>query len=94
MMRAKYVKHVKGGKYKLSNMKYFVNQLIRDAGIVNRHDLVVQNLSIRKVMDLYLGVRHFFAFPCFYRDKRRCYEAISWKTYSNALLKRKVKLFV
>ena len=43
MMRLKDVKHVKGGKQKLSNMKYLVKQVRRSAGIVNRHDLVVQN---------------------------------------------------
>ena len=56
MLRAKDVKHVKGGKQKLSNMKYLVKHVIRAAGIVNRHDLVVQNWSPRKVVYLYLGV--------------------------------------
>ena len=74
-------------------MKYLVKQVIRAAGIANRHDLVVQNWSPRKVMDLYLGVRNFFAFPCLSSDKRRRYETISWKTYFNALSKRKGKLF-
>ena len=64
MMGGKYVKHAKGGKQKLSNMIFLVNQVIRAAGIANRHDLVVQNWSPRKVMYLYLGVRHFFDFPC------------------------------
>ena len=62
MMRAEYVNHIKGGKQKLSNMKSLVKHAIRSAGIMNRHDLVVQNWSPRKVMDLYLGVRYFFAF--------------------------------
>ena len=74
-------------------MKYLVKQVIRDAGIVNRHDLIVRNWSLRKVMDFYLGVRHLFAFPSFYRYKRRRYEEISWKTYSNVLSKRKGKIF-
>ena len=63
MLRAKDVKHVKGGKQMLTNMKSLVKQVIRAVGIANRHDLVVRNWSPRKVMDLYLGVRHFFAFP-------------------------------
>ena len=74
MLRSKDVKHLKGGKQKISNMKSLVKQVIRAAGIVNRHDLVVQNWSPRKVMDLYLGVRHFFAFPCLSSDKTRRYE--------------------
>ena len=63
MLRAKYVMHVKGGKKNLSNMKYLVKQVLRAAGIANINDLVVQNWFPRKVMDLYLGVRHFFDFP-------------------------------
>ena len=62
MMRAKDVMHVKGGKKKLLNMKSLVKQVIRAMMIANRYGLVVQNLSPRKVMDLYLGVGHFFAF--------------------------------
>ena len=93
MLRAKDVMHVKGGKHKLSNMKYLVKQVLRAAGIVNKHDLFVRNWSPRKVMYLYLGVRHLFAFPCLSNDKNRRYEKISWKTYYNALSKRKGKLF-
>ena len=74
-------------------MKYLVKQLISAEGIVNRHDLVVQNWSPRKLIDLYMGVRHFFAFICLSSDKTRCYEKISRKTYFNALTKRKGKLF-
>ena len=70
-----------------------VKQVIRAAGIPNRHDLVVQNWSPRKVMYLYMGVRHFFDFPCMSSDKRIRYETISWKTYFNALSKRKGKIF-
>ena len=81
--------HVKGGNQKLSNMKSLVKQVIRSAGIVNRHDLVVQKFPPRKVMDLDLGVRHFFNFPFLYSDKNRHYETISWKTYYNTLLKWK-----
>ena len=76
MMRAKDVKHVKGGKQKLSNMKYLVKHVIRAAGFANRHDLVVRNWYPRKTMGLYWGVRNFFAFPCFYSDKKRQYETI------------------
>ena len=93
ILRAKDVIHVKGGKQKLSNMKSLVKQVLRAAGIANRHDLVVRNWSPQKVMDLYLGVRHFFDFPCLSSDKKRRYETISWKTYYNALSKRKGKLF-
>ena len=93
MMREKYVKHVKGGNQKLSNMKYLVKQVIRAEEIANRYDLVVQNWSPRKVMDLYLGVRRLFDFPCLSSDTRRSYETISWKTFLNALSKRKGKLF-
>ena len=78
MMREKDVKHVKGGKQKLSNIKSLVKQVIIAAGVANRHDLVVQNWSPRKLMDLYLDVRHFFDFPCLSSDKRRLCETISW----------------
>ena len=83
MMRAKDVMHVKGRKQKLSNMKYLVKQIIGAAGIANRHDLVVRNWYPRKVMDIYLSVRHFSDFTCLSSDKRRRYETISWKTYFN-----------
>ena len=66
-------------------MKYLVKQVIRAAGIVDRHDLVVQNWYPRNMMDLYLGVRHFFAFNSLSSDMRRCHKTISWKTYFNAL---------
>ena len=89
VLRGKYVMDVKGGKQKLSNMKSLVKQVIRAAGITNRHDLVVRNWFPRKVVYLYLGFRHFFAFPCFSSDKKRRYEKISWKTYYNALSKLK-----
>ena len=62
-------------------MKYLVKQVMRDAGITNRHDLVFQNWSPRKVMDLYLGVRYFFTFPCLSSDKKRRYETNSWQKY-------------
>ena len=94
ILSSKDVKHVQGGNQKWSNMKYLVKQVIRATGILNRHDLFIKNWSPRKVMDLYLGVRNFFDFPCLYSDKRRRYEKIYWKTYFNALLKRKGKLFV
>ena len=73
-MTTKYVNHVKGGKQKLSNMKSLVKQVIRYMGVANRHDLVVQKWSPRKLMYLYLGVRNFLAFPCLYSENRRCYE--------------------
>ena len=74
-------------------MKSLVKQVIGAAGIANRHNLVVQNWPLRKMMDLYLGVRHLFAFPCLYTDKKRRYETISSKTYYTALKKWKGKLF-
>ena len=70
-----------------------VKQVIRAAGIANRHDLVVRNWSPRKVMYLYLVVSNFFAFPYLSSDKRRRYETISWKTYFNVLSKQKGELF-
>ena len=89
MLRAKYVMHIKGGKQKLSNMKYMVKQVIRAAGIANKHDLVVLNCSPMEVMELYLGVSYFFDFICLSSVKRIRYETISWDTYFNALSKRK-----
>ena len=93
MLREKYVKHTKGGKQKLSNNKSLVKQVIRSVGFFNRHELVLRNWFPRKVMELYLGVSNFFGFPCLSSDNRRRYETISWKTYFNALSKRKGKLF-
>ena len=72
-------------------MKYLVKHIIRAAGIVNRHDLVVRNWSPRKVMDLYLGVRHLFSFPCLSSDKKRSYEIISCKIYYNVFVKTEGK---
>ena len=90
---SKDVKHLKGEKQKISNMKSLVKQVIRATGIVNRYDLVVQNWSPRKVVGLYLGVSHFFDFTCLFSDKRRRYETISWNTYFNEFKKLKGKLF-
>ena len=87
------MKQVKGEKKKLSNMKTLVKHVMRAAVIANQNDLVVDWWSPRKVMDLYGGGRHFFSFPCLAYDKRRRYETMSWKTYFNVLMKRKVKLF-
>ena len=87
MMRVKYVINVNGGKQKWSNIKYLVKKVIRAAGIANRHDLVAQNWFPRTVMDLYLFVRHFFAFPCLSSDKMRRCEKISWKTCQNGRAK-------
>ena len=64
ILRCKDVKQVKGGKQNLSNIKTLVKHVMRAAVIANRNDLVVTCWSPRKVMDLYVGVRHFFAFPC------------------------------
>ena len=91
MLQCKDTKQVKGGKQKLSNMKTLVKHLMREAVIMNMNDLVVTFCSPRKVMELYVGVRHFFAFPCLTYEKRRCYETMSWKTYFNVLMKRKGK---
>ena len=61
--------------------------------IANRNDLFVTCWYPRNVMDLYVGVRHFFAFPCLVYYKRRRHDTMSWNTYFNVLLKRKVKVF-
>ena len=52
MLRTKDVMHVKCGNQRLSNMKYLVKQVLRSAGIPNRHYLVVRNWSPRKGIDL------------------------------------------
>jgi hypothetical protein len=93
ILKAKDVKQVKGGKQKLSNMKSLVKQVMRAATIANRHDLIVRSWSPGKVLALYRGVKHFFAFPTLLQGKARRYETISWKTYFNMLMKRKGKLF-
>ena len=87
------MKQVKGGKQKLSNMKSLVKQVMRAATIANRHDLIVRSWSPGKVLALYRGVKHSFAFPTLLQGKARRYETISWKTYFNMLMKRKGKLF-
>ena len=81
------------GEKNLSNMKTLVKHVTRATVIANQIDLVVNCWSPRKVMDLYGGVRHLFAFPCLTYDKRRRYETMSRNTYFNVLMKRKIKLF-
>ena len=93
ILKAKDVMRLKGGKQKLSNMKSLVKNVIRAASIANRCDLVVRSWSPGKVLDLYRGVKHFFAFPTLLNGKGRRYDTISWKTYFNALMKRKGKLY-
>ena len=51
-------------------MKTLVKYVMRASVIANRIDLIVTCWSPRKVMDLYLGVRHFFAFPCLIYEKK------------------------
>ena len=70
-------------------MNTLVKHFMRAAVIANLNDLVVNWWSARKVMDLYMGVRHFFALPCLTYDKRRRYETISLMTYFNVLMKSK-----
>ena len=74
-------------------MKTLVKHVMRAAVIANHNDLVVDWWSPRKVMNLYGGVRRFFSFPYLAYDKRRRHETMSWKTYFNVLMKRKVKRF-
>ena len=93
MLRCKDVKQVKGGKKKLSNMKTLVKHVMRAAVIANWNDFVVTFWSPRKVMDLYVGVKHFFDFLCLTYEKRRRYEIMSWKTYFNAFVKSQGRLF-
>ena len=73
----------KGWKKNLSNMKALVKHVMRVAVIENWNDLVVTCWSPRKVVDLYVGFRHFFAFTCLTYEKRRLYDTMSWKTYFN-----------
>ena len=71
MLWCKYVNQVNSGKQNLSNIKALVKHVTRTAVIANQNDLVTNCWSPRKVMDLYGGVRHFFAFPCLTYDNRR-----------------------
>ena len=48
----------------LSNMKTFMKHVMRALVITNQNDFVVTFWYPRKVMDLYVGVRRIFAFPC------------------------------
>ena len=64
-------------------MKTLVKHVTRAAIIANRNDLVVTSWSPRKAMDLYVGVIHFFDFPCLTYEKIRRCEKMSWKTYFN-----------
>ena len=93
MIWCKNVEQVKVGKQKLSNMKTLVKHVMRLAVIANQNDLVVTCWSPRKLMDLYVVVSNFFDFPFLTYEKRRLYETMSWKTYFNALMKRKGKGF-
>ena len=45
-------------------MKTLVKHVMRAAVISNQNDLGVTFCSPGKLMDLYVGVRHFFDFPC------------------------------
>ena len=90
VLRAKDVKDVKGGKQALSNMKYLVKYVIRDTVIGNCLELHRRgNWTVQNVNDLYMGVKHFFAFQ---GAGSRRFETLSWKTYYTLLSKRKGKL--
>ena len=93
MLQCKDVKQVKGGKQNLSNIKALVKYVTKAAVIDNRNDLVVDFWYPRKVMDLYRGVRKFFAFPYPTNNKRRRFETMSWRNYLNILTKIKGKIF-
>ena len=71
------VNQLKGREQKLSNMKTLVKYVMRVAVIVNCNGFFVSCWSPRKVVDLYGGVRNFFAFPCLTYEKedamRQCH---------------------
>ena len=73
-------------------MKTLLKHVKRAVIIANSNDLVVNWWSPRKIMDLYMGVRHLFTLSCITSDLKRRYETMSWKTYLNLLMKRKWKL--
>ena len=93
VLRAKDVKEVKGGKQALSNMRYLVKHVIRATVMGNRPELNRRgNWTVQNVNDLYMGVKHFFAFPSNKGAGSRRFETLSWKTYYTLLSKRKGKL--
>ena len=89
MQRQSDVRHLKGGKQKVSNMKYLVKHVLRAAIFVNRPELEVMVWTSRRVIDLYDGVNYMFAFPCLTANRKRRHETIAWKTYCNILPKIK-----
>ena len=93
MLQCKYMKQVKCEKQKLSNMKTLVKHVMRAAVILNMNDLVVTSWSPRKVVDLYVGVRHFFDFPCLTYEKRRRTRQCHGRPILVCLTKRKGRQF-
>ena len=88
------VKHLKGGKQKLSNMKSLVKHVERAAvEIANLPDLVKQQWSPRDVLDLYYAVKHLFEFPSLIDKRTQRFEQLNWKTFYNILSKRKGRLY-
>ena len=93
LLSASDVKHIKGGKQKISNMKNVVKHVERAATLVNLQHLVVHEYTPRAVLDLYNGIKHMFAFPSLSKTHKRRLEQINWKTYYNILSKRKGRLY-
>ena len=77
------MRDTKGGIQKLSMMKKLVKTVEKGVRIVNLPHLLVQNWTLRYVLDLYNAVKHLFVFT--YLNKRRRLEKFSWKTYYNIL---------
>ena len=93
MLKACDVKHIKGGKQKISNMRRLVSHVLRAAvDLTGMSNLVVQEWNVRKVLDLYNAVKHMFQFPLLEKHDRR-WDTISWKSYYNQLCKRKYVLY-
>ena len=71
MLKAIDVKHMKGGKQKLSNMRKLVSHVLRAAtDLAGLQHLVVKEWNVRNVLDLYNAVKHWFKFPSLCSHKR------------------------
>ena len=85
------IKELKGGATKLSMMRTLIRHVERAARMGNLNQLVVRNWRPENARALYDAVKHFFRFPL-PKQKTRRFETLLWKTYYNALVKRKGRL--
>ena len=77
-------RHLKGVKQKLSNIKYMVRHILREANISNHTEFVAGFWTLKRVINLCYSVNSMFSFsPCIMSKNKIIHDIICWKTNYN-----------